>query len=251
MSNCQESDSYRKRIYNAYVQARDEPLAPKDISGLKPRLPYLRHLVSKHFPTDRDAVILELGCGHGALLYVLNQTGYRNVKGVDGSIEQVAAAEALGIHGVSQGDFRTTLSSTPDCTVDVIVTFDVIEHFTKGELIQIVDAVHRVLKPGGEWIIHAPNSEGPFSSRIRYGDFTHEIAFTRSSLTQLLRSSGFTNIQYFEDKPIAHGLKSAVRAVLWRLIRWGLLLYIAVETGVIDRGAVFSQNLVAVAQRSD
>ena len=230
---------YRARIYGAYVTG-----------CLAPRLPYLRWLVRTCMPPDRDAAILDIGCGHGAILYALQQAGYRNACGVDGSAEQVQAAARLGIQGVEQGDLMQTLREATDASLDVVIAFDVIEHFTKAELIPLVDEVQRVLRPGGRWVIHAPNGESPFGNRVRFGDYTHEQAFTRTSLGQLLLASGFLRVEAYEDRPIPHGLTSSVRAVLWQLIRAALLFYIAVETGSFDRRAVFSQNLLAVALKS-
>lgn len=241
--------AYRERVYAGYVSQRDTPLAPQTTKGFAPRLPYLRRLVRRHFPRDKTAQILELGCGHGALLYALGRAGYQNARGVDGSPEQVEAARHLCIPGVERGDVMTTLATAPAASFDVVVAFDVIEHFTKDELIHLVDEVRRVLKPGGRWVIHVPNAESPFFASVRYGDFTHELAFTRVSLAQLLCSSGFERVECFEDRPVPHGVKSSVRAVLWQMIRAGLLAYIAVETGAFDRHAVFSQNLLAVAYK--
>jgi len=143
----------------------------------------------------------------------------------------------------------SALAITATGSVDVVVAFDLIEHFTKEELLPLVDEVYRVLRPRGRWIIHAPNAEGPFGGRIRYGDFTHELAFTRVSIAQLLKASGFASARSYEDQPVPHGLKSAARLVLWKLIRVGLLFYIAIETGAFDRDAVFSQNLLAIVDR--
>ena len=240
---------YRQRIYAAYVTGRQQSLAPETVGGLRPRLPYLRKLVSRHFPADHDARILDLGCGHGALLYVLRAAGYRNAIGVDDSPEQVAAARRLGIDGVSRGDLVQTLTDTPDTSLDVVVAFDVIEHFGKDELVPLVDDVRRVLHPGGIWIVHVPNSEGPFGARMRDWDFTHEAAYTRTSLSQLLHCSGFSAVSCFEDRPAVHGVISAFRAVGWRVIRIALLFYIAIETGSWDLDAVFTQNMLVVARR--
>ncbi|MHB8405660.1 MAG: class I SAM-dependent methyltransferase [Gammaproteobacteria bacterium] len=251
MANRFDTRSYRQRIYDTYVQTRDTPLAPDTLAGFKPRLPYLRQLVRKHFPSDRDAAILELGCGHGALLHVLAQAGYAYTQGVDTSPEQVAAAQKLGIEGVEQGDVMAKLHSTGGSSLDVVVAFDVIEHFTKPELIFLVDEVRRVLKPGGRWIIHVPNAESPFGARIRYSDITHEQAFTHTSLAQLLLASGFASVRCYEDRPVAHGIKSMIRSALWECIRLGLLFYIAIEMGTWDSCAVFSQNLLAVARKSE
>lgn len=240
---------YRRRIYASYSSARDRPLAPSRLDELTPRLPYLQSIIRQHFPKDRGAVILDLGCGHGALLYALQQSGYHHALGVDGSPEQVAAAQHLGIQGVSEGDVMQVLRGTRDASQDVVVAFDLIEHFTKPELIVLIDEVHRVLKPGGRWIIHVPNGESPFGSRIFFGDFTHELSFTRQSLAQVLLSSGFTQISCFEDRPVPHGFKSLGRSVLWTVIRASLLSYLTIETGLFDRKAIFSQNLLAVAVR--
>jgi len=237
---------YRTRIYNAYVNARQQALAPESLAGLKPRLPMLQKLVRQHFPPDLNAAVLELGCGHGALIHVARQMGYRNLQGVDGSPEQVAAARRLGIDGVAQGDVMETLSRQPDGSLDCVVAFDLIEHFTKNELIGLVDEVCRVLKSGGRWIIHTPNAESPFGNRMLFWDFTHELAFTRTSLAQLLLSSGFSQVTCYEDQPVPHGLKSAVRWALWKVFRNLLRLYVAAETGDSCRDAVFSQNLLAV-----
>src|SRR5881628_1814514 len=126
---------YRERIYRQYVTARDKPLAPANVEALQPRLPFFRKVIRQHFPRDRNAAILELGCGHGAFLYAMHQAGYRSAWGVDGAVEQVAAARELGIDGVEQGDVMSALAATRRGSLDLVVAFDLIEHFTKGELI--------------------------------------------------------------------------------------------------------------------
>jgi hypothetical protein len=57
-------------------------------------------------------------------------------------------------------------------------------------------------------------------------------------------------VDCFEDTPVVHGVKSAIRALLWRLIRWFWLAYIAIETGGTDRRAIFTQNFLAVAVKN-
>lgn len=243
----EDAEGYRDRIYGQYVNARLEALAPTTLDGLRPRAAYLRKLIRDHFPADRNATILDLGCGHGALLHYAREAGYRNLEGIDRSPEQVAVARRFGIDGVRVGDLMEAVSSMADASHDAVITFDVLEHFKKSELLPFVDEVWRVLRSGGRWIIHAPNGESLFCSRIRYGDFTHEVAFTRESISQVLFSSGFTQVKCYEDAPAQHGIKSAIRWILWQGIRAGLRLWLAVETGETGRGAIFSQNLLAVA----
>ena len=240
-------NNYRTRIYGTYVSTRRPSLAPASLEGLKPRLPYLRNLIRGHFPHDRNAKILDLGCCHGALIHLARQAGYRNLRGVDGSLEQVAAAKVLRIEGIEHGDVLEVLVNEPDETLDCLIAFDLIEHFNRNELIPLIDSALRVLRPGGRWIIHAPKSKSPFGMRILYGDYTYGLAFTRISLSQLLLSSGFSRVNCYEDQPVPHGVISTVRWALWQIIRNLLHFYLAIETGHTDRYAVFSQNIVAVA----
>jgi SAM-dependent methyltransferase len=240
---------YRSRIYDYYVHSRLESLAPPDTEAIRRGGVFLHRLIRRHFPPNRNAAVLDLGCGYGSLLYHARQAGYLNAVGVDRSPQQVAEAKRLAIDGVTEGDILEYLGSTPSGTQDVVLTFDVIEHFTRDELLPFVDEVYRVLKEGGRWIIHTPNGESPFSNRIRYGDLTHEQAFTRTSLGQLLLSSGFRSLECYEDAPVIHGVPSAVRFAVWKGIRAVLRLYLAAETGNSGRSAIFTQNLLAVAVR--
>jgi SAM-dependent methyltransferase len=236
---------YRERIYRHYVDAATQSLAPDTLAGLAPRRPYLERLVSRHFPPAKDAAVLDLGCGHGALLHVAREAGYTDLLGIDNSPAQVAAAKRLGIPGVHQGDLLEAIRTMPAASRDVIIAFDVIEHFTKDELIDVTDEVLRVLKPGGRWIVHVPNGASLFGGASRYDDLTHELAFTCESLTQLMLASGFRSAAFFEDEPVAHGLKSAVRSILWKMMRAMLRFYLTVETGAAQK--VLTQNMLAVA----
>lgn len=242
-----EETTIRNRIYGSYVRARDRALAPCTVDGLAARRPYLRRLIRRHFPPRRDAKILDVGCGHGALVYFARQMGYRHVVGFDRSPEQVAEAHRLGIEGIHAGDLFDEVRRLPDASQDVVIAFDVIEHFTKTELVTFMDEARRVVTPEGRLILHVPNAESPFFGRVRYGDLTHEQAFTRVSIAQLVRSSGFRECAVYEDTPVIHGVASTVRAALWLAIRSLLELYLLAETGSA-RGVVLSQNFLVVAR---
>lgn len=237
---------YRDRVYDTYLSSRSTTGFEGELDS---RRAYLRRLIAKHFPSDRNAAVLDLGCGSGALVYYAREAGYRQIWGIDRSKEQISLARARGLTGIREGDLFETLRQISDQSQDCVVSLDVLEHFTKDEAIQIVDDVARILRPGGKWIIHVPNGEGLFGARIRYADFTHELAFTSDSLRQLLCSSGFREVTCYEDAPIPHGAKSALRWFFWKAIRLILRFYVAVETGDTGRDMVFTQNLLAVALR--
>lgn len=206
-------------------------------------------MISKHFPADRNARILDVGCGSGTLLYFLREAGYENVAGVDVSLEQIQHARQLGFASVRQADVFTFLATAANDSYEAVVALDIIEHLTKLELLQLADEVYRTLAPGGVWIIHAPNAEGFLGSRVRYADLTHEQAFTPASVEQLVRAAGFRSSECFEDAPIAHGLKSMVRLLIWKAGRSLLRIFFMAETGDPGGNAIFSQNLLACARK--
>ena len=240
---------YRARIYGQYVKARQHSLAPASLDDIRPRLPMMRRIIRNRFPRKKDAAIVDLGCGHGAFLYACMQEGYRNAVGVDRSPEQVAEAKRLGIAGVIEGDLMEYLRGLPDDSQDVVICFDVIEHFTKEELLPFIDQVFRVLKKDGVWVLHIPNGESPFGMMMLAWDFTHEISFTRTSIAQLLISSGFSQVSCEEDAPVPHGVKSGARWMLWKMIRMSFRFYMAVETGVLSREQIFTMNFLAYARK--
>lgn len=244
-----QSSQYRDRIYDAYVHARAVPLVQEGRDNLNSRRPYLRAMVRRHFPPDLGSAVLDLGCGHGTVMYFAREAGYQNIRGVDRSPEQVSQAKRLGINSVEEGDLLHTVRNTPDEAFDVVLTFDVIEHLRRDELLALVDGVRRILRPNGRWILHTPNAESPFFGRIRYGDLTHEQAFTRTSMAQLLLSSGFRTFACFEDAPIVHGIKSALRLAIWKALRAMMRLYLAAETGSTDSSVILSQNFLVVATK--
>ena len=240
---------YRERVFSYYNSARQQVLAPVNLDGLKPRAPYINQIIQRHFPAKKDAQILDLGCGYGAFIYFAIQAGYQNIHGVDTSPEQVKAGQQLGIPNIKLGNLLDVLRAQPDNSHDVVMAFDIIEHFYKDEILAIVDEVRRILKPGAAFIIHTPNGESPFASKMRFWDFTHEFIFTRASIHQLLLSSNFTKVACFEEAPVPHGLISTTRAILWQAIRLGLAFYIAIETGHIDKHQVFTQNFLTIAYK--
>ena len=239
--------NYRNRIYSNYVKSWDKKNVPDSVDELQSRSSTMRYVINAFFPPNKSAVILDLGCGHGTLVHFAQEAGYSNTIGVDVSEQQVELARKLGIKNIKQGDLMETLKAIPSESLDTIIAFDVIEHFTKDELIDLVDAIHAALKSNGCWIIHAPNAQSPFFGSVRYGDFTHEQAFTPSSIQQLLRASGYSKFNFEECRPRVHGIKSAVRFIIWKCIKIIYKLILTAETGDLKRGDIITQNFYAIA----
>jgi SAM-dependent methyltransferase len=241
--------SWKSRLYGQYTSGHVMPKGAQPQAQLAARMPYIKRLVRRHFPADRSARILDLGCGYGALLVALRNAGYANVAGVDISTEQVEAARFLGEFDVTCGDLLTYLSAQSSESFDVIAALDVLEHFTREELLTLVDEVARVLRRGGRFIVHVPNGEAIAPGAIRYGDLTHELAFTVASLRQLANAYGLNSVEFIEDRPVIHGLVSTIRAALWWMMTINFRLLRMTETGCRYGEPILSQNLLAIFER--
>lgn len=233
-----------KRLY-AHEPGTDAVSAADQEGAL--RSPYLAGVIRRHFPENREAVILDLGCGSGLLLALAAQMGYRRLSGLDGSAGRVATARARGVVLAAQGDLCRHVAALPPASHDLIITFDVLEHFGGDALVGLVDAIHAALRPGGRWLIHVPNAASPFFGQVYHGDLTHKTAFTLGSLDWLLRASGFREVRGYEDTPVIHGVKSLIRWLGWQALRTLLRAWTAIETGDSGRNAVLTRSLLAVA----
>ena len=203
----------------------------------------------KHFgpllPTTKEARILDAGCGRGGLVHWLNVRGYCQVEGIDVSAEQVETAHALGLTNIRQADLNTYLLSRHR-SYDVLILRDVIEHFAREQIIEILELCRAATRPGGILIIQVPNAESPFFGRIRYGDFTHELAFSNSSVIQLFNVIGLEDPRIYPTDPAVSGLRSLLRYVLWIAVKGFYHLLVFAELGRGDH--IFTQGLIATGR---
>ena len=243
-----QQPEYRTRLYRRYLETGggDLSLATPDRApaGLRDML---RHAIAEYFPTARGARIFDLGCGRGLLVHFARQAGFGDIRGIDLSPQMVDAARRLGIDGIEQGEALGALAGQPADSHAAVVSFDMLEHLTRDEMILLIDQVWRVLKPGGRWIIHTVNAEAPFFGRVRFGDLTHEQAFTQASLRQILLASDFSSVTCYEDAPHPGRPAATLRWLMWKLARLPALFWLIAESGPAARHAILSQNLLAVA----
>jgi cyclopropane fatty-acyl-phospholipid synthase-like methyltransferase len=164
-------------------------------------------------PADRGARILDLGCGGGEFLAFLDGQGYRAASGVDFSAEQVERCRARGLERVEVvRDTRAFLRGRGRVFERVVMN-DVLEHVPKAECIALLEDIRASLVEGGSCIIKVPNASSAFGLVARYLDFTHEVAFTETSLKQVLVAAGFHDV-------VVAGLPIALKLHPKRLAWW-------------------------------
>jgi SAM-dependent methyltransferase len=225
------SADYRPEFYRAYASTHTRPrkgtLTPE---RLRARIPEWETQFSRFLPAAHDALILDAGCGDGALLWWLQQRGYRRAEGVEVSGEQVAIARELGIANVHEGALAPFVEGRPG-GYDLMILRNVLEHFRKDEIVWLLQRCREALRPGGALVLQVPNGQSPFFGRIFHGDFTHEVAFTAASLTQLLGVCGFAEWSFYSVRPVFGGRLRALRRVRWLVVeRWYRFL-LASEVG--------------------
>jgi len=238
---------YRDAFYSAYASTHN---VPRKGALTRERLVALGRVWKAHYgallPKPRSARVLDAGCGDGALLWWLQEQGFLAV-GVDVSCEQIDIARALGIRDLTVSALDAYLEQRVGA-FDAIVMRNVLEHFTKYELLRVLALARAALAPGGVLLAQVPNAQSPFAGRIRYGDFTHEIAFTDRSLNQLLSVCGFSSVRCYPVPPVHRGVTGLLRDVWWQTVQFIYRSMLAAEVG--GWAPVVTLDIIVSAERA-
>jgi len=163
---------------------------------LKFRLP---EWLKDELPGNKNARILDIGCGFGQMLIRLREEGFSEISGIDIGNESVDFCKSQGLN-VSQ------ISSIPEFAAgckdryELIIMSHVLEHIPKDQVIETLTAIRSILAPGGHFIVMVPNAQSATGVYWMYEDFTHHLLFTAGSLKYALMSAGFTNIEFPDPK---------------------------------------------------
>lgn len=238
---------YKEKLYRNYITLQAKNIIEnKTLDIFKRQFIIFEKYYRDYLPQDKNAKIIDIACGSGEIVYWLQQEGFLNAEGIDISEEQVSLANSLGIKNIKQADLREYLKNKNNF-YDVIFAIDIIEHFSKEEVIDILKLIYSSLKSNGKLIIKTPNGESIFGTRYLYSDFTHEFIFTERSLKEVLSFAGFENFEFKEAGPVVHGIKSFIRFILWRTIRIIFKIVILIETG--ETAYILTQNIICCAKK--
>jgi O-antigen chain-terminating methyltransferase len=155
-------------------------------------LPDVRKLVA-HSPDD-SVRVLDIGCGRGEWLTLLQRIGVR-AAGVDSHSAFVEAGRAQGLD-MAEGDGIDHLRRRNANSLDLVTAFHLIEHLDIESVLTLIAAAHDALRPGGCLLLETPNPTNlQMAACDFYNDPTHRAPLPPALTAFLVSASGFADVE--------------------------------------------------------
>ncbi|MEN0040848.1 MAG: class I SAM-dependent methyltransferase [Pseudomonadota bacterium] len=143
-----ETPEQTKAYYRSWANSYDQEVGEDGQYAQPQRVAemFVRHL------RDRDALILDAGCGSGLSGAALARVGYTKLHGCDFSPEMLAKASEKNVYRtLFEADLNAPQSDIADATYDAIACVGVLSF---GHVqVDVLDEFLRILKPSGLIVI--------------------------------------------------------------------------------------------------
>jgi len=182
---------------------------------------------AEHVPLLRGcAPVLDLGCGRGELVEVLQREGIE-ARGIDGDPAMVEACRRRGLDAVL-GALPEALAEVADSSVGAVTAIHLLEHLPTAGWAKLLEEARRVLRPGGVLLVECPNPE---TLRVGSGGFwadpTHRVPVHPQAVELVARAVGLEIVETRRLRPFPHDQRLAaanqppeLRRVAERLDEW-------------------------------
>jgi SAM-dependent methyltransferase len=141
-------------------------------------------LIAKHRPKPGPLRILEVGCGTGSNIAMLQ--GFGTVDAVEPDDDARAYAERRSGLAI-KGGYLPHGVALPDAHYDLIVLLDVLEHIPED--LPALEALRQKLAPGGRMIVTVPAM--PWLWSAHDAAHHHQRRYTARTLTSVFARAGF------------------------------------------------------------
>jgi SAM-dependent methyltransferase len=143
----------------------------------------LATLIKRRIALPENARILEIGCGTGHNLPMLQKFGRVDAIEIDGAARAVASSR-LG-HAVRDAPLPA-LPGIEDRAYDLIALLDVLEHVKEDR--EALVSIARKLKPGGKILLTVPAHPWMWSAHDVVNH--HQRRYTKKSFAQVIEAAG-------------------------------------------------------------
>lgn len=144
---------------------------------------------------------IDLGCGRGEWLSLLNQEGYPSI-GVDlnqAMVDRCRSRDIVAHHR----DAIAYLKEQPNASASLVTAFHLIEHLPLTTLIELLGETQRVLAPGGMAIFETPNPQNFMVGACNfYADPTHINPVFPPSAQFMMDNVGFARAELMFVNPV-------------------------------------------------
>jgi O-antigen chain-terminating methyltransferase len=153
------------------------------------------------------APVLDLGCGRGEMLQVLQDAGI-TARGIDSNDDSIALCAAKGLDA-EKADLFTYLKELPDASLGGVICCQVVEHLPPARLPEMIRLVHAKLRAGGLVAIETPNPEclAIFATHF-FIDPTHRHPIPPVLTSFYLEEAGFGRIEIERLSPAVDSMPS-------------------------------------------
>jgi SAM-dependent methyltransferase len=153
-----------------------------------------------------DSPILDIGCGRGEWLELLQQNDLR-ARGVDLNSFFVEQGRQRGLD-IAREDALAHLRTLPDQSLGAVTAFQLIEHLPFEVFLKLLDESLRVLRSGGVAMFETPNPGNVvIGSCSFYYDPSHLHPLPAPATKFFLEARGFRNVDILYLNPPADDLR--------------------------------------------
>lgn len=191
MNRC-KSDSFATGI--AYKEYEDKMRGSRE--EIIERLNIYEAIIKKVKENNGEKLIaLDLGCGRGEWLELMEKTYNITALGVDSDESMLSDCEKYSLNAIN-ADLLAYIKNAESNSVDIITMIQVVEHLPASILVDVLNECYRVMRKGGAIILETPNPENIIIGACNfYFDPTHITKLPPVLLQILAESTGFSDTE--------------------------------------------------------
>ena len=154
----------------------------------------------------KDKIVLDIACGDGYGAFMLSKVA-RQVYAVDLSEEAIKRASSLyenkNLSFIQASGLKLPFA---DSSVDVVVSFETIEHMSESDGRKFLLEIKRVLKDGGRLILSTPEKDAVSLGGLPVNPF-HLHEYSTNELAESLGKIFKVQKIYYQDPTSKHVIK--------------------------------------------